>query len=567
MTLPAPRRPYSPEAPPYPEDPTAATRHLCAAAYLDDTFREMSLRHVYYQPRRVVAPSYGFNVVPVLGHCLKARNGAIARDAAIVLTLGIALCVSSTALLGVLSTMVSLQVTVATYRLARDTFQRLRGTAPVNQSALVPRALLIGLGWLAAFLLGSAMSGLLLRRSTEAFFEGGTDQLAGVAAVALMGSLLLTGLVFAYPVAFSLWRQSELSRLTPGNQPAMPNSSPRMTEIAHQQRGNTVVYSGFRTFVGSGDVVARWGFALRLLRPEPTVAETFNGAGAHRHPAPGLTERQREFSELPFDASHLIDYVRRDLAVLLPERAAEEQIAGLTVESRVHLAGTEVSSLVPNTDDELMHRVIRHPTTPARHYLACQVFSWGGELITTVYVHLAVQGRSLYVELTTTALPPCAGEYRIVDSVEGSGAAAWLRALRIGLVDTPATVWRAPLTLTRALINLIAASGSGVGGAARLARGYDYGARVAVRELGSDQMRSLVQVSDVQKYQSLIERRVIASILDFLEERGVDTTEYRQRAVPRITYNNNGGFNNFGANATFNDRVDVRGGAGGGGAA
>jgi len=87
-----------------------------------------------------------------------------------------------------------------------------------------------------------------------------------------------------------------------------------------------------------------------------------------------------------------------------------------------------------------------------------------------------------------------------------------------------------------------------------------------VRELGSDRLRSLVQVSDVQKYQGLIERRVIASILDFLEERGVDTAEYRQRAVPRITYNNNGGFNNFGANATFNDRVDARSGPAGGGA-
>src|SRR4051794_38435299 len=126
MTVPSPRRP---ESPPYPEDPTAATRHLCAAAYLDDTFRELSLRHVYYQSRRMVAPSYGFDLVPVLGHCLRARNAAIARDAAILLTLGIAMCVSGAALFGVLGTMVSFQVVVATYRLARDTFQRLRGTA------------------------------------------------------------------------------------------------------------------------------------------------------------------------------------------------------------------------------------------------------------------------------------------------------------------------------------------------------------------------------------------------------------------------------------------------------
>jgi hypothetical protein len=54
------------------------------------------------------------------------------------------------------------------------------------------------------------------------------------------------------------------------------------------------------------------------------------------------------------------------------------------------------------------------------------------ERITTVYVHVAVQGRSLYVELSTTALPPCANAYRIVDSVENTGSIAWLRAIGKG---------------------------------------------------------------------------------------------------------------------------------------
>jgi hypothetical protein len=245
--------------------------------------------------------------------------------------------------------------------------------------------------------------------------------------------------------------------------------------------------------------------------------------------------------------------------VLLPERAPEEQIAGLTVESRVHLAGTEVSHLSTYTDPALMAAVVRHPTTPARHYLACQVFSWGGELITTVYVHIAVQGRSLYLELSTTALPPCLSEYRIVDSVEGTGALAWLRAVRTGVVDTPATIWRAPLSLTRALINLIAGSGAGAGTADRAAKGYDHGARLSVREIGSEPFRNLVQISDVDKYQRLIERRVIASVLDFLDERGIDTTEYRRRAVPGIQVGTlNGNLNSVGPNANFHDKVDMR---------
>jgi len=563
MTLSSPRRPRGPETPPYQEDSTAATRHLCAAAYLHDEFREISLRHVYYQPRRVVAPSYGFDLVPVLAHCLKARNGAIARDAAIVVTFLVTACVSWMAILSVLSTMIYLQVVVASYRLFRDTFHRLRGVATENQASLVPRAIMLALGWVFALSFGWFGTALMVAQSTGAFvgggLEGGVDQAVGDAMLVLVGSLLLTLLIFAYPVGFSLWRQNELTHLAPGSRITVPARSARLDEIAQQQRGNTVVYSGFQPFVGSGAIVGRWGLALRLLRPQPSTAEVLNGAGGARS---AVTERQREFPEPPFEAQDLIEFVSRDLSVLLPERAAEEQIAGLTVEGRVHLAGTEVSRLSTYSDPALMAGVIRHPTTPARHYLACQIFSWGGELITTVYVHIAVQGRSLYLELSTTALPPCLSEYRIVDSVEGTGAFAWLRAVRTGLVDTPATIWRAPLSLTRALINLIAGSGGGVGTANRLAKGYDYGARLSVREIASESFRNLVQISDVEKYQRLIERRVIASVLDFLDERGIDTTEYRRRAVPGIQVGTlNGNLNSVGPNANFHDKVDMRSGS------
>ncbi|HEX8346911.1 MAG TPA: hypothetical protein VF657_19550, partial [Actinoplanes sp.] len=175
---------------------------------------------------------------------------------------------------------------------------------------------------------------------------------------------------------------------------------------------------------------------------------------------------------------------------------------------------------------------------PARHYLACQVFSWGGELITTVYVHIAVQGRSLYLESTTTALPPCRVEYRIVDTVDGNGPMAWLRAVKNGLVDTPRTIWRSPIQLTAALINLVAGSSAGSGERLRLQQGYDYGARIGIRELGSERdNRFLTQTQDVWKYKRLIERRVVASVLDFLEDRGIDTAEYRAR-VDSVLVNN-----------------------------
>jgi hypothetical protein len=530
--------------PPFPEDASTATRHLCAGAYLDESFRNESLRQVYYQPRRLVAPSYGFDLVPVLAHCLRARNGALLRDGAIVVTLLAAACASWVAVLSVLFTMGGLQAALATYRLSRDLIRDLRAGTPIRLGTLIPRILLLVLGWLLVFALGTVASGALVSRGAQSFGQGGTSGLGSAATGLASGSIVLGLLVFAFPVAFSLWRQSRLLQLTPGSPLSQPVRTARLDEVAGQQRGNTVVYSGFRPYVGSGVLVETWGFAQRLVRPQPSLER--DGLAALDAVA---SERQREFAAPPFEAQELVDHVREHMMSLLPHRDAGEQIAGLTVQDQICLAGTEVTYLAPYTTPEVMAAVIRHPSSPARHYLACQVFAWGGQLITTVYVHLAVQGRSLYLELTTTALPPCVEAYRVVDTVEGTGGMAWLRALLSGLADTPRSIWRAPANLLGTLINMLVASGTPAG----MVRGYDYGARIGVRELGSDEdMRNLVQYQDVEKYQKLIERRVIASVLDFLDDRDIDTTEYRARAASVL---NNSGVINTGNDVTYQGSV------------
>ncbi|GAA0566423.1 hypothetical protein GCM10010172_57770 [Paractinoplanes ferrugineus] len=563
MTLPAPRPAQSTESPPYEPDPWSATRHLCAAAYLDDGFREIALSEVYYQPRRMVAPSYGFDLIPVLGHCLRARNAAIFRDAAIVATFVVVLCASWATLLGVLAVLIALQVVVETRGLARDVFDRLRGGTAADLGTLGTRAAVVGLGWVFVFLLLVFSTGVLAD-PTAALLGNEFGEPSEAPSSSLTGAVLVAGVLLAFPFSFSLWRQNELSGLTPGNRVTTPVTTPRLEQIGLHQRGNTVVYAGFRPFVGAGALVDSWGFAQRLIRAEPPAEESLNGLGAARPRA--ATERDREFAEPPFSAAEVIDHVRQDMARLLPRRAAEEQIAGLGVDDRVFVAGTEVSHLTSETDDETIARIIRHPTTPARHQLVCQVFAWGGELITTVYVHIAVQGRSLYLELSTTALPPCADRYRIVDTIEGSGAGASWRAARAGLFGAPGTIWRAPLALSRAVLSLFRTSVGPIS-SVRLPKGYDYGARLGIRELGSEtRVRNFVQLQDVEKYQRLIERRVIASVLDFLDLKGVDTTEYRARAASVLqvnTVNNvNGHFANIGGRSQFAAPVEVRGSGG-----
>src|SRR2546421_5644416 len=105
---------------------TNATRHLSAGAYLDPEFCLTALREVYYKTKRVVAPSYGFNAITVLGHCLRARRGLVVRDLVLVGLLVVASWLSLATLLIVLAALLSVHVTVVSVRVVGDALRYLR---------------------------------------------------------------------------------------------------------------------------------------------------------------------------------------------------------------------------------------------------------------------------------------------------------------------------------------------------------------------------------------------------------------------------------------------------------
>jgi hypothetical protein len=204
-------------------------------------------------------------------------------------------------------------------------------------------------------------------------------------------------------------------------------------------------------------------------------------------------------------------------------------IPDLTVDDRIFLSARERGERTLKTGTEDMAEIIRNPTQPARHYLVCQVVSWGGEVVTTVHVHLAVQAKSLYLEVTTTSMAPCNERYRVVDMEGGLGPSAWGRALLSGVRETPATIVRAPGRLLQATLETVGLRSRQRG---RNQRRADRGALVSVRQLGTkDKLRNFTQRKDVLKFRRLIEIRVYAHVLDFLDDHDVDTTEYRARSA------------------------------------
>jgi hypothetical protein len=250
------------------DEMSSATRYLCTGAYVDTTFRDRCLREVYYQDKRFTAPSYGFDLVTVLEHCLRARNLTTWRDLSIVLTLGLATYLNWISAAAVAVALVCLRVTGAAWHLVGDFLARVRTGSAVDTTKSPRRGLLLLLGWAAAWIVFIVLVSKIVSAATSALT--GTSRMSSGAA------LLVAPAVILLPTIFALWRQKRIEDFTLYGQPPPIRWNSRKRGIADQQTGNTVVYSNFEPFIGSGEVVSSWGFAQRLTGHDPRAG------GAHR---------------------------------------------------------------------------------------------------------------------------------------------------------------------------------------------------------------------------------------------------------------------------------------------
>jgi hypothetical protein len=84
---------------------TEATRYLCAAAYRDWRFADWVVEEVFGNELRATAASHGIDVVPVVRHCVRARQLRLARNvvlALVVLVGGLVMVSVGTTLTGLL---------------------------------------------------------------------------------------------------------------------------------------------------------------------------------------------------------------------------------------------------------------------------------------------------------------------------------------------------------------------------------------------------------------------------------------------------------------------------------
>ncbi|MGW6443440.1 hypothetical protein [Lentzea sp. NPDC055074] len=498
--------------------PDDTTRYLCVAARTDEGFAERMTKALVTDDLHAVAPSVGFSLRPVLLHALAGMRQRRVRDWGLLAATALALILSP--LWTVLALLIVLPVAGGLARRAAES-RRLRDAV----LALVTLAILLLVTVSIVSALGTAPAPTRTRPRPEPPVD---DWLVGLPWLAL-----LTGLGMYALVVWSEWqtRQTLLSELTraafrPESAPPLPASqawlTDRLAAIDETERGNVTVYDGFTPFIGHGPLVSTWSFALPSLRPD-------SEAGAE--------------SVVALDAVDLVAHVRDRLAGIGVE---PDELPGLFLTERAFVSGNALTmhpALLPERDQpplpslpvEDLSRLAARPHGSARHYLCAQVPSWGGEVVASTFLHFSTDGRLLYLQCDRTVLGPLWQQYHDVDRISPvltAGAIGRILAraasgLAGGVPRAPFRVlrdatfhwrWQRHRTVERAI--------------AEQDLGYSYGARFSVREEATDtNYHNYFQKTDAAKHLKLIERHVLAALLDFLDERGVDTTEFRNRQM------------------------------------
>ncbi len=535
----------------------SATRHLCAGVYLDAAFRDMVIRTVHNDPRRRVAPSYGFDLVPVVRHAWRAWLLDIALYTAVLacLVTSIVLRRQLAVVLVLCAFAVLMLLHSAGAHLAE--FVRLRANAMAKRWSDRPehdmrlrdskeldrQKRLVKVEFVAIAVL--AMVPVIMTRMLDVPLS---DAVAPAAVIA--------GVLAAVGVSAGVLRQLRLN----ANQRAYSLRPRRLTRreeaIEIQQNHPCVIYQRpahkrdidpldqllaqdkpISPFVGTGKLVNRWlpPMTVQLVRPDPVNVRGW---------------AQREHATPPFRAYELVEQLRRALEQLGTD-TGRERLPGLQVRDRLYVAESDVPAdrkLLDADVDFMLRDVIDDHQKLAHHFLETSVPIAGGELVTTVLIRVSVKGRCLSLDVATCALTRTPPEFHRIDRYKENGASAVLRAAFRAVCHLPKDTLRAwrlievPIVAARAWWAMKDRTH-------RPRRGVQVGARIAVRErAAADWENAQFDQTTIYDHMKIVEQRILKATEDFLRDHDVDTSAFEKQATSIV----NSGVLNMGGTTNVN---------------
>lgn len=518
---------------------SAATRYLCAAAHLDETFRLRAINELLFQPHRAVAPSFGVDIVPVLRHCLLAHRRVLLRDGVVTGLWLLALLVVPALAWPML--VLGLIVWAA----AEAAGPRLRALTGGRQLGCLPLlAILVG-----AFLLLSLISTVLggafgqLRYLLElTSFVFTAPQLVFSVFAGLILTVIFPALMVAVQFTYRAVAHNEIvDSLQPEAfarrpDPAAPGwAQERLDYLADAQGGNVtyVAENTLSPYVGSGPIGWSSSFAVPLVR-----ADDADGADG----ATDVADVADGGAAADLSATDIYEQLRSAIVGLgHPNTPADRRFSSLKIQDRLYVNGRlrpDSPYLTPppvrpraHVDRATVEAVTAAERGQTRRYLVVRVATWAGEVETSIFFYAAVRGNMLFLEYTGTTLAPIAQRYHAIDSYERLGPHVLARLLGRSVLDLLLVAPGAPLRLIAIGVQHLQRRKlqGDTDREMRSRLAFDYGSRLSLRELGTGQ-EGWFAVCDADEIQKVVVRRAVAAIAQTLADHGFDLMEFESRS-------------------------------------
>lgn len=351
---------------------------------------------------------------------------------------------------------------------------------------------------------------------------------------------LLLAVLAAIPLTAAIWwvlfwcaRQERLDALALVQPEAPParDQAPPLGDAGLERRldqlpaGNVVVYAGGEgdPFVGSGRRLQRRNLSpIDITRPadEGGKVAAFDARDLHRY-------LQQQIPALGFDglkpSSRL--YVHGDYAKHVP---------GLLP----HPQGPPEPLVAP----EVLDSCVANPTERARTYVCMERILSGGDLVITLYVRVRLEQNLLSVEWAIYVLPPLRKRYLPSRSfVAGGRRGAIRKAMREATGELLSSLFGPLGGITAERRKRRRKRHAQVAKEIRRGFEHDYGANGGLREaVASYDTTKHFDVTDVTDSAMRLQRRLMDCVESFLDERGVDTSEFKDQVkninTTNVTY-------------------------------
>ncbi|WP_340032007.1 hypothetical protein NSQ20_05135 [Paenibacillus sp. FSL K6-1122] len=336
-------------------------------------------------------------------------------------------------------------------------------------------------------------------------------------------SVLLWPLFFSYAIQvfqriYSMWlvknklskdnfniEDNDYSNLSP----AMLKRIKALEEV---KESNVIYYADYSPFVGSGNRISGWSFSA-----ETKLRNTDKDEYIHLNSSDLYTYIDSKMTDLNISTMKLHNGLYVDGSRIRNDKRFLEDEMSIP---KNKVDAIDLQDFEAMQDDHI------------RFFKSVQVTGWESNFIFTTFFRISCSEQNLYLEVQNYLLHPLKKEFYEIDKQNKRIPTAFIiQSLFKSIIPAFISIVKSPANIITWLINLYASSKTNqVKSQIKDNQLFNYGAEKSIREMAAaNNLQNFFQKSDVEMYRKKIEQRLFQSIIQYLDEVNVDTSEFKAR--------------------------------------